>query len=117
MIHVWVERDEQRRIIEITMDGHADYADRGMDIVCAGVSALSIGTVNSAEALLGVQLAPSDDQEEGFLWIQTPSLNDPSLDEKVQLLLESLSLSLKGIAEQYPDHVRYDEGFSNEIHE
>jgi uncharacterized protein YsxB (DUF464 family) len=117
VIHVWVERNNLRRIIEVTIDGHADFADRGYDIVCAAVSALSIGTVNSAEVLLGVALAPAEENEEGFLWIQTPASLENETDDKLQLLLESLSLSLKGIADQYPDHVRYDEGFSKEIHD
>ena len=33
------------------MEGHADYADRGKDIVCSAVSMLFINTVNCIEEL------------------------------------------------------------------
>ena len=36
--------------------GHAEYAEYGSDIVCAGVSALVVNAINSIEALRGNRL-------------------------------------------------------------
>lgn len=35
----------------ISINGHADYAKKGSDIVCAGVSALTIALVHTLDAL------------------------------------------------------------------
>ena len=37
------------------MSGHAFFAKRGKDIVCAGVSAVSFGAINAVHALTGVE--------------------------------------------------------------
>ena len=48
------------------MSGHALFADHGKDLVCAGASAVSFGTINAVHALTGV--IPDIVQEEsGFL--------------------------------------------------
>ncbi|WP_437177576.1 ribosomal-processing cysteine protease Prp [Heyndrickxia camelliae] len=42
------------KIMSFQSEGHAYYDEPGKDIVCAGVSAVTFGTVNSIEALLGI---------------------------------------------------------------
>jgi len=37
---------------EIIVSGHSDYAEYGKDIVCAGVSAISVGSLNAIYELL-----------------------------------------------------------------
>ena len=39
------------RQFKISINGHADYAKKGSDIVCAGVSALTIALINTLDAL------------------------------------------------------------------
>jgi uncharacterized protein YsxB (DUF464 family) len=114
MIHVWVQRNQDDEILEITVDGHADFADRGFDIVCAAVSALSIGITNSIEKFLDIKLNPTDEGEEGFMWIQVPKGLSPEQMDQLQLLLKTLSFSLKGIADQYSEFVRYLEDIIEE---
>ena len=41
MTHIHYHRDESGHRLHIT--GHAGYAPRGQDIVCAGISALAYG--------------------------------------------------------------------------
>lgn len=41
MINITVYRDEKNFIYKMTIEGHADFAQRGQDIVCAGISSLS----------------------------------------------------------------------------
>ena len=52
MIQVTVHKKNQR-IVSFEMTGHANFSEHGSDIVCAGVSALAITTVNSIEKLAG----------------------------------------------------------------
>ena len=51
MIKVTINRTESGLIQSFTMSGHADFAEHGQDIVCAGVSAVSFGAVNAIMAL------------------------------------------------------------------
>lgn len=49
MIEIRYKTDmvKEGRTFELDIVGHANYADKGKDIVCAGVSALTIALVNS----------------------------------------------------------------------
>jgi len=105
MIKITIVRDDKdNRIVSFAVEGHANYAKHGQDIVCAGVSAVSVGTVNAIEALAGVELPVK--MKDGWLSSRIPSISDAKCDEKVQLLLESMIVSLDTIAQSYGDHVK-----------
>lgn len=101
MITVSVAREDQR-IRRITIEGHANAGPYGSDIVCSAVSAVSFGVLNAVHALLGVVPEVEQDSEnQGFLgWTLSP-MADAQQDEKLQLLAESLIVSLAGIAQSY----------------
>ena len=86
-------------IISYVSEGHANYDGHGKDIVCAGVSAVTFGTVNSIEALL--EIVSEHTIHEGFLKIDIPERIEPKTFEQVQLLLESMVVMLKSIEESY----------------
>lgn len=105
MIKVRIVRDDKNnRIVSFAVEGHANYAEHGMDIVCAGVSAVSVGTVNAIEALAGVELPAK--MKDGWLSSKIPTLGQPEVDQKVQLLLESMVVMLDTIAQTYGNHVK-----------
>ena len=108
MISVLVERSAAtNRIDFFQISGHADYRKRGKDIVCAAVSAVSIGTVNSIQALAGVEL-PAE-MKDGWLTSHIPILSDQDSESKTQLLLESMLTMLKSISKDYSKHVSVKE--------
>ena len=81
--------------LEFVSKGHAGYAEKGQDIVCAAVSALIITTVNSLEKFTDDKF---DVQEkDGFVSIHFR--ND--LSERGMLLMDSLLLGLTEIAGSY----------------
>ena len=91
---------EGKHYKKFMIEGHADYAEEGEDIICAAVSVLALNTANSIEALTDV--TPICSMEDGFLSCEIPVLRD--MNEKypdVTLLLDSLALGLKSIAESY----------------
>ena len=70
MIQVTVHKKNQR-IVSFEMTGHANFSEHGSDIVCAGVSALAITTVNSIEKLAGYQpIVEVDEVEGGYLYME-----------------------------------------------
>ncbi|MDQ6418619.1 ribosomal-processing cysteine protease Prp [Paenibacillus sp. LHD-117] len=99
MISVTIVRNADRRIVSFAVEGHAKYAKPGKDIVCAGVSAVSVGTVNAIEALAGVQLPYS--MKNGWLSSDIPVLPEADKDGRMQLLLESMIVMLETIATSY----------------
>ncbi|MCR2820532.1 ribosomal-processing cysteine protease Prp [Lederbergia panacisoli] len=100
MIFVNVEKTQDGKISSFTMKGHADFAEKGQDIVCAGASAVAFGSVNAIIALTEVE--PEIEQSEsGFL-----KCTFPTHVPEVQLLLESMIISLQTIERDYKDYIK-----------
>lgn len=93
---------EVSQVKRVTVDGHADFAEHGMDIVCAGVSAVVFGMINSIDALDdNVQFDISaNENETGHLTYRSLKSTD-----KEQLLLQAMLLSLKTIEENYSEYI------------
>ncbi|MBU8879548.1 ribosomal-processing cysteine protease Prp [Bacillus sp. FJAT-29790] len=105
MIQVTIHRKQSGTIQSFTVSGHAFFAKRGNDIVCAGVSAVSIGAINAVHALTGI--TPEIEQkEDGFLSCVIPDTIPADTDEKIQLLLEGMVVSLRTIEEEYGQHIK-----------
>ncbi|NRD75984.1 ribosomal-processing cysteine protease Prp [Bacillus sp. BRMEA1] len=105
MIRITINRTDSGKIHSFTMMGHAEFAEHGEDIVCAGASAVTLGIVNSIEVLTGVA-AEADQGESGFLKCVFPENLSVETDEKVQLLLNAMVLSLQEIEKAYGKHIR-----------
>ena len=89
--------------------GHAGYAKRGRpDILCAAVSALTIGTINSLEQLAGEKVAVTEDGQAGFLRCDF----EGALQEKSVFLLDSMIFSLENLSREYGEkylQIRFEE--------
>jgi len=83
-----------------SISGHAGYADRGKDIICAAVSVLSINTVNSINAFTKDKFEASVDEKTGMLTCSFPE----KISAESTLLVDSLLLGLRGIEEDYTEH-------------
>ncbi len=90
-------RDQDGGCLGFDCLGHAGYAEAGEDIVCAGISALVISTVNSLDRFTTEHAKTEADSESGTirLHLDTPAGHD------AQLLLDSLLLGLQGIQNTY----------------
>ncbi len=97
----FLERDGM--LLGYEVSGHAGYAQKGEDIVCAAVSAL---TQTALIGLSEVVKAPVDwsvDEKKARL-----SARVLKSSEGAQLILRTLEAGLRSIAEQYPDLVGID---------
>jgi uncharacterized protein YsxB (DUF464 family) len=106
MIKVEIERTKEGKIRAFTMKGHANFAERGQDIVCAGASAVSFGIVNAIEALTKIRPYITQGEEGGYLRCELPEMEDAATAEKVQLLLEAMLVSLQTIERDYGKYIR-----------
>lgn len=103
MILITLTRNTSGGITSFKVDGHAGYADPGKDIVCAGVSAITVGTVNAIESLLQIRLDSS--MHKGMLSASIPEINNSLLEDKVQLLLKSMVVMLQTIQQSYGKYI------------
>ena len=95
MIAVCVRKDR------ITVSGHADFAEAGKDIVCAGVSALVQGLIGSVESL-------TSDKIKYEISPGRADINYGDLSEEGTLLVDSFFIGICMIADEFPEHVRIE---------
>lgn len=86
----------------ITIQGHANYAERGKDIVCAAVSALAQSLILSLERLTSDPI--KYDVRPGMVDI---NYGNPS--KHAQVLIDSFFIGVKEIAKEYPDYVQINQ--------
>ncbi len=100
MVNVTIYKKEGS-ISGFQFSGHAGFARRGKDIVCAGVSALVLNTINSIEAFTEDGYTCEVQEKTGdvtFYLKDTPS-------SETSLLLESLVLGVTGIRDTYKKYI------------
>lgn len=82
----------------VTLKGHAGYAPRGGDIVCAAVSTAFQSLISSVEEL-------TDDRISYRLKPGNSYIRFESLSEETDLLLRSFFITVNDIAGAYPECV------------
>lgn len=93
---MWV--DGQARIHKFELSGHAGFAEEGQDIICAGVSALSIAAVNGLEHFLST--SPEVREADGHLTCNILGISEQEL-EKAQWILQTMTLGIEQIRTSY----------------
>lgn len=106
MVIVQIVRSPDGKITAFRVKGHAGYADRGEDIVCAAISAITVGTVNSVEVLTGAVMKTR--MKNGFLSGSLPPIESDELKAKAELLLDSMVVMLEAIVNSYSEYIRID---------
>ena len=92
-----------KRITGFDINGHAEYAPHGEDIVCSAVSILAITTVNSLLEQAGKALVKSED---GLVSVRLPEDLDEKQELKAQVILKTLLIGLNGVSMEYPAYVK-----------
>lgn len=107
MIRVNIERDQLKndQINAFTLSGHADSGPHGHDLVCAAVSAVSFGAINAIEELCGVEPKVETRDNGGFLKLNVPSHVDEHTNEKIQLIIRAMIVSLETIERDYSQYI------------
>lgn len=110
MIRVMVRRDETKLIRSVEVTGHANFAERGSDLVCAGVSAVIFGAYNAIEILTGQPLLlEMAETKGGYFYVETYPDLSPEEMTRTQLLLEGMLVQLDTIARSYGDYIQIEQ--------
>ncbi|WP_010270834.1 ribosomal-processing cysteine protease Prp [Paenibacillus senegalensis] len=105
MIRVNIYRSTgDNTIRSFSVEGHADFDEHGKDIVCAGVSAVTIGTMNAIEKLIGI--IPQAEVKNGLLRARFTDRLPAETEEKIQLLLEAMVVTLQSIEQSYSTYIQ-----------
>jgi uncharacterized protein YsxB (DUF464 family) len=97
MIEITRIKNEQGENIGFRCLGHAGFARRGKDIVCAAVSGLVLNTINSIEAFTEDKFSCAQEEKSGLVeFIIVSEVCSTSV-----LLMDSLFLGLKNIEHDY----------------
>ncbi len=88
----------------IEISGHAEYADYGKDIVCAGVSALAETAVLGLENVVGIK--PVVNKKPGCFTLKLPDDMTAEEFKKATIILETIFLGIQDIAESYPSNIQ-----------
>lgn len=102
MIKIKYHYTDEFRRKGFTIKGHADFAPIGQDIVCSAVTSNAIGIINSLDILAKVKFDSVIGQE-GFIECM---VNEESLNEKTDLLLEHFELTMKSIQMDYRNNIK-----------
>ena len=97
MIQVTILSNQNGQYTGFRCTGHAGFAEAGEDIVCAGVSALVINTVNAISCFTDEKLKVDSEEASGTIAVRfcRPACHD------AELLVKTLVLGLKGISDSY----------------
>ncbi|CAM3094808.1 ribosomal-processing cysteine protease Prp [Sporolactobacillus spathodeae] len=111
MITLHVERSSRERITGFRLSGHAGSGPYGYDLVCAGVSAVSFGAINAVEALTHSHPDVKQAPDGGLLDYRADEQASESDQDKAQLILEAMIVSMRTIEQSYGKFLRiHDKG-------
>ena len=104
MIDVRLLSSEANELVGFLMTGHADFDERGYDVVCASVSSVAYFAANTITDVMEVpaRVAVSEDDEHPSFTLIV-SDNDAA---RCRDILKGFELHIKSLAEQCPDYIK-----------
>ncbi len=97
MVNVTICRND-KLILSATIEGHANSDKYGKDLVCAAVSAISVGTINALEELCGYK--PDIETNDGFIHVKFRK------DNESQLIAKTMVAQLKSVEESNKSYLK-----------
>lgn len=103
MISVTFIKDNHE-ICEITVSGHAGFADEGEDIICAAVSVLTISILNGLSEIVG-RKDLEEIVKDGYTHFIIPKASNEMQKIKTDTLIATYALGIKGVKEAYENYI------------
>ena len=91
---------------KIEISGHANSGKYGHDLVCAGVSCVTFGTLNALDKMTSESVQMNVNHK---ITIEVTNL----LDETCQIILNTLMIQLDTIKEQYSKYIEIKQEVSS----
>ena len=103
MIMIFAGRRDDRCALHVA--GHAGYANKGQDIVCAAVTSairLVEATVND---VLGLAASVKVREQDASISLHLPGGLSPTAESACQSLLTGLMVYFSALHDEYPDNI------------
>ena len=91
-----------KQFVGFDVEGHADFAPRGNDIVCAAVSLLVQNTINCIEAFTEDRFEVESSEENAYIGFV---LNEEEPSVETMTLLRALKKGIVDLAGGNPDYI------------
>lgn len=95
-------------IVCVQCMGHSGYAERGEDIVCAGVSSLVQTAVLGLLMVAKVNVNLTKDDEAGYLKAKLPNNLTAEENHDAQIILSTMLCGLSDLRETYSDFINLE---------
>lgn len=107
MINIVLYHNSEKQLCGYCISGHAGFAQKGEDIVCAAVSVLSINTINAIEQLTDTDfLCDADEQKGGYLKVMLSDMKKRMDCHDAEILLKAMAIGLEDLSKQYKKYIR-----------
>jgi len=101
MIKVTINRNAEGQISGFVVKGHANFAPKGTDVVCASISAIAqtavLGIVDVAKAEVEIE------KIDGFLSVK---LREGHKRLDIRTIFDTMIAGIVSVADQFPDYVK-----------
>ncbi|HBF68301.1 MAG TPA: ribosomal-processing cysteine protease Prp [Firmicutes bacterium] len=91
---------KDNKIVNLVINGHANSAPLGKDLVCAAVSGITFGGLNNLEKPKNFVI--NTNEKDGYIEIN--ALNDVPMHDYI--VLETILTQLKTVAENSPKYIK-----------
>lgn len=96
--------------MELQLDGHANYAESGKDIVCAGISMIS-------QALIQTLIDMEKERKTSLFWAGSPGVGFMRVEatpkenhqNEIRACFRMCVTGLRMLEERYPDYIKLEE--------
>lgn len=93
-----------------TVSGHAGFAEKGEDLVCAGISAVTFTGLNALVEVAGIEPRYKTDPETGCVECYLPENLPKEQVPIAQVILATVRVGFLGMVPEYSDYIQvFDE--------
>lgn len=96
------------RFVAVECSGHSDYAEHGMDIVCAALSSVIQTAVLGLMQVAGIGVGYEVDEEKGYLKATLPKDVSPTQAHDADVILKTAYLGASDLYEQFSDYINVE---------
>lgn len=105
MTRVTVKRSTEGYIKGFFVKGHAGYAPKGEDLVCAGISAITFTAIAGLQGVAGIAHEAESDPETAEIVYNLPDGISERQLAMAQIILETMRLGLNEMTLEYPEFI------------
>ncbi|NMA96230.1 MAG: ribosomal-processing cysteine protease Prp [Clostridiales bacterium] len=103
MICIDIYRNKDGLIKQFVVNGHADYDERGKDIVCAAISAIVQTAVLGLLQVSNIDIEYEIDQ--GYVYLSLPENLSHNQIKDADIILETMLTGIKNVEAQYSSFI------------